>query len=283
MSRYLVLCEPSNRALISVLGLALLGVIANIDASAQTPAPEFFQDCDVCPELTRVGPGTFQMGSAEDASIPARVPEQRIMEERPIHEVRIDYAFAIGRYEISVVEFAAFADATQFEPTAGCFGLTGDKWAFLPTGSWRAPGFEVTDGHPATCLSYDDFAAYLQWLSAETGHRYRFPTEAEWEFAARRGLGDGPEPDTLGTQACEHLNGADTQFKTQFVEDWKPGLFDCDDGFAESAPVGSYQPNALGMYDVFGNVSEWTQDCSGYNHEGAPTDGSAHLREPCPA
>ena len=61
------------------------------------------------------------------------------------------------------------------------------------------------------------------------------------------------------------------------------GLFDCDDGHAMSAPVASYLPNALGMYDVFGNVSEWVQDCSGHNHEGAPTDGSAHVRDDCPA
>ena len=139
----------------------------------------------------------------------------------------------------------------------------------------------MTDAYPATCLSYNDFSAYLAWLSARTGQTYRFPTEAEWEFAARSGLGDGPAPSSLGAQACQHLNGADARFKGAYTEDWWPGLFECDDGYAAGAPSGSYAPNELGMYDVFGNVSEWTEDCAGATHEGAPTDGSAHQLESC--
>jgi formylglycine-generating enzyme required for sulfatase activity len=262
--------------------LALLGMAGQVCAQSDQPAPRFLKDCDTCPELVRIGPGRFQMGSALDENIPDRVPEQRLTEERPRHPVRIDYEFAMGRYEITIAEFARFADATDFN-APGCFGLTGSKWEFLADADWRSPGFEVNDAYPATCLSYDDFAAYLQWLSEITGEVYRFPTEAEWEYVARIGLGDPPEEYYLGVSACQHQNGADDQFKNSFVADWAPGLFECDDGFAAGSPVGSYEPNALGMYDVFGNVSEWTQDCSGFNHEGAPSDGSAHLRDPCPA
>jgi len=222
------------------------------------------------------------MGTAEDEQLPPEVPPARIEEEQPAHSVRIDYPFAIGRYEVTIAEFAVFAEATDFE-AEGCFGLTGTNWAFNPAANWRAPGFEVTDANPATCLSYDDFAVYLRWLSTRTGQTYRFPTEAEWEFVARSGLGDEPVPSSLGARACQHLDGADSQFKLTFTEDWAPGLFECDDGYASSSPVGSYVPNQLGMYDVFGNVSEWTEDCFGSNHEGAPVDGSARVLEPCTA
>ena len=121
----------------------------------------------------------------------------------------------------------------------------------------------------------------MQWLSTRTGQTYRFPTEAEWEYVARSGLGDEPVPVYLGAQACEHLNGSDATFGREITQDWKPGLFERDDGYAATAPVGSYQPNKLGMYDVFGNVSEWTGDCFSTNHEGAPTDGSGRRLEPC--
>jgi formylglycine-generating enzyme required for sulfatase activity len=266
------------------LVFASLSVWAYTDVSADSDVAgsQFIKDCDVCPELVRIEPGAFQMGTAEDEFNPPEVPPERVREERPAHLVQIDYPFAIGRHEVTIGEFAVFAEATDFEVEA-CFGLIGKAWEFIPTANWRDPGFEVTDAHPATCLSYENFAAYLQWLSTRTGQTYRFPTEAEWEFAARSGLGDEPAPSSLGPQACQHLNGADVQFALVFAEDWRPGLLDCDDGYAASSPVGSYQSNQLGMYDVFGNVSEWTEDCSGSTHEGAPADGSAHRFEPCAA
>jgi formylglycine-generating enzyme required for sulfatase activity len=222
------------------------------------------------------------MGSPDAEAIPAEYPAARIELERPAHEVRIDYPFAIGRYEITIGEFSLFAEATGFE-AMGCFTLTGGKWGMNPSASWRNPGFPVTDKSAATCLSYDDFAAYLAWLSDTTGETYRFPTEAEWEFAARSGLGEQPAPFSLGSQACASLNGADALFAKQYTMDWAPGLFPCADGAAAGSPVGIYPPDQLGMYDVFGNMSEWTQDCAGSNHEGAPTDGSARVMEPCAA
>ena len=180
--------------------------------------------------------------------------------------MQIDYPFAIGRYEVTISEFAAATDFLE----DGCFVLVGNAWQYFPEASFRAPGFTVTDADPAACLSYEDSAAYLKWLSRRTGQTYRLPSEAEWEYAARAGLGDEPAPTYLGSQACEYLNGADAAFARTYADDWRAGLFECDDGYAATAPVGSYRPNRLGMYDVFGNVSEWTEDCSGTNHDGAP-------------
>ena len=211
-----------------------VAVALSVGCSAvRTPAvvaagPAILKDCDACPELVRVGPGSFQMGSPADEKYPPAVPEARITEERPAHQVSIGYSFAIGRHEITVGDFARFAEATKFEEK-GCYILTGKQWQFDPAADWRRPGFQVSDRHPATCLSYDDFAKYLSWLSSTTGKTYRFPTEAEWEYVARLGQ---PEAPALDERACLSMNGADASFKRTFGAEWGPGFFPCDDGAA---------------------------------------------------
>lgn len=272
----------SSRHAFASLLLVALTVSGCVDSRriSATADSQYWQDCETCPQLVRIEPGAFRMGSADDETIVGNVPRERILEERPAHDVRIAYPFAIGRYELTVAQFSEFADATGYQ-TAGCFVLRGTAWEFKPDASWRAPGFPVDDNYPATCLSSNDFSAYLQWLSRKTGHQYRIPTEAEWEYVARLGQGDVPTPELLGATACERVNGADAAFGRTYAAQWKPGLFDCDYGYAAAAPVGSFQPNKLGMYDVLGNLSEWTQDCAGGTHAGAPSDGSVHIVETC--
>jgi formylglycine-generating enzyme required for sulfatase activity len=272
-----------NRVASAAVGLLLLGACTtNASGDTATSEPQFFQDCDTCPELVRVEPGEFQMGLAEGEAVAPGYRKDQILEEHPAHRVQIDYPFAIGRYEVTISEFAEFAAATDFVGN-GCFVLVGDAWQFNLDANFRAPGFDVTEKDPAACLSYDDSVAYLQWLSDRIGQTYRLPTEAEWEYTVRSGQGDEPAPTYLGAQACEYLNGSDVSFSHEFAVDWRAGLFECDDGYAATSPVGSYKPNKLGMYDVFGNVAEWTEDCSGTNYDGAPADGSAIHRVPCTA
>ena len=279
MTRFAATIVRHAAACFSAIALALTGC-ADIGHASAAAASQYLQDCEICPQLVRIEPGEFRMGSPDDEIIPPNVPQERIVEERPAHQVRIDYPFAIGRYELTVAQFTAFALATGFQ-SAGCFVLRGKAWKFERDASWRAPGFPVDGNYPATCLSSDDFGAYLQWLSVKTGHQYRIPTEAEWEYVARLGQGDEPTPELLGVAACDRVNGADAAFGRTYVAQWKPGLFACDDGYAAAAPVGTYKPNKLGMYDVLGNLSEWTQDCAGGTHAGAPGDGSVHLVENC--
>ena len=115
---------------------------------------------------------------------------------------------------------------------------------------------------------------YVQWLSQRAGALYRLPTEAEWEYAARAGaqiaryFGDASQ--------CEYANGLGLEAKGVAAKDWK--LVNCSDNYVYTAPVGSFKPNAFGLYDMLGNVYEWTLDCSHDNYAGTPpVEGSAWL------
>jgi formylglycine-generating enzyme required for sulfatase activity len=133
-------------------------------------------------------------------------------------------------------------------------------------------------------VSWSEAVDYAKWLSKETGKKYRLPTEAEWEYAARAGTttrrywGD----DVDYREACKYANvfdrGSEKELKARYGITWDP--FACEDGYAETAPVGSFKPNALGLYDMLGNVYEWVQDCwhDGYDNK-APRDGSAWVEK----
>lgn len=158
-------------------------------------------------------------------------------DERPRHKVSVP-AFAIGAYEVSFEEYAAFTRATgRALPHDNGWGR-GDR--------------------PVINVSWGDAAAYTDWLSEQTGHDYRLPTEAEWEYAAGAGA------KTIYWWGNE-LGGG------------RANCFNCGSEWDQvgTAPVGSFQPNAFGLYDVAGNVSEWIQDCYRDSYIDAPVDGSA--------
>jgi formylglycine-generating enzyme required for sulfatase activity len=117
----------------------------------------------------------------------------------------------------------------------------------------------VLENEPVSCISWHDAKAYVSWLSAKTGKRYRLLSESEWEYVARAGTstrffwGDSAE------EACEHVNLFDASGRRMSDLPYVPA--ECDDGFPFTAPVGSFDPNAFGLHDVTGNVWEWTEDC----------------------
>jgi formylglycine-generating enzyme required for sulfatase activity len=243
---------------------------------------EFFRDCPDCPEMVRVPAGSFLMGSTPQDTTRAQVPDSRALNEHPPVAVTIARPFAIGRYEVTIGQFRAFADDTGFIAQPGCFGLNGRVWAMDMEAVWSDPGYPVTDDYPAACLTAEDYQLYLDWLSDTTGAKYRLPTEAEWEYMA--GLGSDDPPRVFfpaDADACELVNAADLQFTKNFDGEWP--AFECDDGFPITSPVGRLPPNGLGMYDVLGNTAEVTADCFVAGHTGRPTDASARQAKPCSA
>jgi formylglycine-generating enzyme required for sulfatase activity len=194
----------------------------------------------------------------------------------PRHVVLIAHPIAMSADEITVGEFREFAAATHRE-SSGCFTYDG-RWQFRPDAGWQAPGFEQGEMHPVTCVSWDDAQAYTRWLSQRSGHVYRLPSSSEWEFAARAGSTSLNPWGTAPEEACANANVAD-QSASQRFPGWT--VFPCTDQYVNTAPVGSFKPNAFGLHDLLGNVFEWVQDCWHDDYTHAPVDGSARQDGDC--
>ncbi len=208
---------------------------------------ETFKDCADCPVMVVIPPGKFFMGD---------ISGKGKKWERPVHEVSIDYALAVGKFEITRKQFAQFVRATGKSFTDGCIYFTGDKFELDHSRSWADPGYIQTDDDPAVCVSWDDAQVYLRWLNKLSTGGYRLLSEAEWEYAARAGsLSKYSFGDDIGAQ-CDHMNGADKSTDLKWRNKY------CDDGYGRrTAPVGRYEANAFGLHDFHGNASEWVQDC----------------------
>ncbi|KAB0494801.1 dihydropyoverdine dehydrogenase [Pseudomonas vancouverensis] len=236
--------------LLAALGSTLPGLALAYTA----PLPgKVFKDCRDCPEMVVLPAGTFTMGTPDDEV--GREPD-----EGPMHEVTFDKPFAMSRYQITAGEWNQYMKET---------GIT------LPDGDTR-PGRACTNGkpsypqgsrQPAVCMNYAEVSAYVTWLSLKTGQHYHIVSEAQREYAARAGsTGPFPFPFDPGTEysIATHAN-----------------TYGPTDGYSFSSPVGSYPPNAFGLYDMHGNVYEWLADCYHPDYVGAPTDGSAWTEPDC--
>jgi formylglycine-generating enzyme required for sulfatase activity len=212
---------------------------------------QVFRDCADCPEMVYLQGGEFEMGSDKGGD-----------DEKLVHTVKIN-AFAMGKYEVTKAQFAAFVNATQYKTEAeqgeGCYGWTGSSWAQKKEFNWKNMGFPQDDTHPVACVSWHDAVAYTEWLSQESGQTYRLPTEAEWEYAARAGTDTDRYWGDDADQACRYANVADKTAQEKFS--WT-GIHDCADAYVYTAPVGQFIENKFGLKDMLGNVWEWT--CSVY-------------------
>lgn len=147
-------------------------------------------------------------------------------------------------------------------------------------GSWRKAGIPQNDDHPVVCVDPDDASAYVRWLSERTGRKYRLPSEAEWEYAARAGTATARFWGWEDSDACKHANVADSSAVRALGLDPTKN-FQCVDDSVFTAPVGRYVPNTFGLHDVLGNVAEWTADCYNASYASAPADGSARRTGDC--
>ncbi len=159
-------------------------------------------------------------------------------DEKPMHEVCVD-DFYMGKYEVTNEQFRKFRPDHNSNDYSG-FSLNNDN-------------------QPVVYVSYEDAVAYAEWLSQKTGKKYRLPTEAEWEYAARGGTRSRNYWGDNKDDACKYANVHDRTSKSAF-KDWTWENHNCDDGYKVTAPVGRFQPNAFGLYDMMGNVWEWVAD-----------------------
>ena len=265
--------RPIVLAALAVLWLAAPSVLR---------AQQVQRDCPQCPEMMRIPPGSFLMGTTAEEDRLAGVPVDRPTKSQPQHRIAIGYAWSLGKYEVTRGEFAAFVKATGRAMPTTCTAWQNDKWETIQGKHWMSPGFEQTDRHPVVCVTWDDARAYAAWLSRTTGKAYRLPTEAEWEYAARAGTDSTYYWGGSAQDACAYENVADfvAADKMNWARD-SAFIFKCQDGYAYTAPVGSFPVNAFGLHDMLGNAWEWVEDCWNDTYAGAPTGGRAWLTGDC--
>ena len=162
-------------------------------------------------------------------------------DEKPVHPVTIARPFAVSVHEVTFEDYDRFTYPNKVDD---------EGW-----GRGRRPVINV---------SWDDAKEYVTWLSSETGAEYRLLSEAEWEYAARAG----------STMKYSWGNTIGTNRANCYVEF-------CGDSWEYTAPVGSFAPNAFGLYDMHGNVWEWVEDCWNDTYSGAPADGSVWWSGDC--
>ena len=246
--------------------------------AAAVEPPKTFRDCPNCPEMVVVPAGSFAMGAAPGENQRYQVPATEAGRDEPQHKVTFAKPFALAKFDVTFGEFAAFAHPVGFEPRPGCLAVMGNNWVPQPHASWENPGYPQTDNDPVVCMNMLEITAYLHFLRNATGKDYRLPSEAEWEYAERAGSttafywGDDPKG------ACAYENVGDEAYGQKYGVS---APIPCNDGFSDVAPVGSFKPNAFGLYDMAGNIFVLTADCWNENYDGAPTDGSAWRTGDC--
>jgi formylglycine-generating enzyme required for sulfatase activity len=247
---------------VSLLGLADYAslntkrYVAREFNESQTPAlkAEVNGPFEICPvglaksvinsigmKLVLIPAGEFSMGSPDS-------DKNALSDEKPQHRVQITKPFYLGAYHVTVGQFRNFVEDASYQTEAE---KANDK------DTWRNAFPAQTDEHPVVNVSWNDAAAFCQWLSRKEGMSYRLPTEAEWEYACRAGTATrfsfGDDEKDLGEYAWYEKNSG-----------------------GSTHPVGQKRPNGFGLFDMHGNAWQWCMDCYGedYYAASAADDGS---------
>ena len=183
-------------------------------------------------KMVTIPSGRFQMGGNG-------------CDEKPVHEVRID-SFKMQAHEVTWNLYQPCIDAGV------CASVNDWGWG--------------KGNRPVIKVSWDDIQTYIQWLNQQTGQRFRLPSEAQWEYAARAGTN------------TRYSWGNNIDCSKARYGQWSDG--ECGNN-RKTVAVKSYAPNAWGLYDMHGNVMEWVQDCWHDTYRGAPSDGSAWITGNC--
>jgi formylglycine-generating enzyme len=248
-----------------------------LTACATQPFPaatgRSFRDRSFAPDMVVLPAGRFLMGSTVDETQRVGRRAETAAWERPQHDVLVNKPLAVSRYLVTFAEYDYFIKATGHAVGGNCNVIDAGKWQAQPQRSYLNTAFLQTPRHPVTCVTVADAEAYLTWLSKVTGHRYRLLHEAEWEYASRAGTrawrwgGDAPET------ICRFANGADQSYDRA-----RPGEPNtnksCDDGYLFTNPVDAFPANAFGLYDMLGNLWQWTADCFTASYAAAPAEAS---------
>lgn len=219
---------------IRLLLLIVVCCVVTVCPASAEPAGDFVER-----GFVSVPAGCFQMGNGFGDGY---------FTELPVHEVCVS-SFEMAIFPVTRGAFKEFVDdanyRTEAEKSGGCYVYDGVAWKHDRSANWRFPGFVQDDSHPVVCVSWNDSVAYASWFSKINRREYRLPTEAEWEYAARSG---GKSERYAGSNDITDVA-------------WFSGNSE-----NTTHPVGQKRANGLGLYDMSGNVWQWTRDWYGENY-----------------
>jgi formylglycine-generating enzyme required for sulfatase activity len=257
----------ASRSQLAKAGAAIAALVAVFAADVAQAQPQAsahsFKDCADCPEMVVVPAGRFTMGS------PSKEPGRAADREDQV-QVTIARPFAVGAFAVTRGEYAAFVAATKHTPDGGCYIWTGTTWVEEADRSWRSVNFPQDDRHPVTCVSFADAKAYAAWLSSATGKAYRLLSEAEREYVTRAGTAT---PFWWGPS----ISAGQANYDGRRTYAGGPK----GNWLQRTLPVHAFAPNAWGLYNVHGNVWDWTEDCWNEKNAGNPGDGTAGTGGDC--
>jgi len=239
-----------------VLNTSINALLISTSIASTAWAQEF-----IAPPMVNISAGSFNMGSVVGSE-----------SAKPMHNVTLA-AFQMAKYPVTIAEFKIFAEETGYSPKPTCNDYLGEHWMSGPedsgTASWDNNRYVFSDYQPVSCISFQDATDYANWLSNKTGHKYRLPTEEEWEYATKANTtsryfwGD----DVNDTQACLYANIADQSGEYFASKQYGASYWgflehaNCDDGEPYVTLVGMYRPNPFGLYDMLGNMSQYLASC----------------------
>ena len=246
---------------------------------------DLLQSGGKAPEIVIIAAGSYLMGSKQRTAVAND-------HENPQHRVTIQHGFGLGVREVTVAEFQLFIDSAGYRTTAEISGRSrvydeaAGRLSYRDGINWQHgyKGKKAKPDMPVLHVSVSDAKAYARWLARETGKRYRLPSEAEYEYVARAG-GNGTYWWGEGSpaEAVENLTGE--RDKSVAKRQWTTSFKKYSDGHWGPAPAGSFKDaelvHPMGVLDIAGNVSEWTDDCWHDNYIKAPVNGSAWVNPGC--
>ncbi len=249
---------------VAVFGLLTIGISHTAFSGEKKPSKGVagqVRTSSLGMKFVYITPGTFTMGSAPN--------ENGRDNDENQHQVSLTRGFYMQTTEVTVGQWRVFVRETGFKTDAenkGAAWIWIDRAQQLREGHyWDKPGFQQSDGHPVTCVTWNDVQAFIKWLNKREGKTYRLPTEAEWEYACR-----------AGTKTLFSWGGSPDCSMANYGNGWSK---ECKGrNPIGTTKAGSFKPNQWGLYDMHGNVWEHCQDWYGVYPTGSTTDPKGLLK-----